>query len=117
MHGIININLSIIGINPNIAVEIFEKEIIMTRHVHAIHPAQSDRARFESSAKPARMRGEGSETRKGSAIGWLADRVTDAWSRRVARAYADARLGEAAPADPRMMRELQAVASHQRDGH
>lgn len=44
----------------------------------------------------------------------LVGRLTDAWSRRVARAYAEARLADVAPDDSRMWGELQAVASHQR---
>ncbi|HXE21966.1 MAG TPA: hypothetical protein VN617_06490 [Rhodoferax sp.] len=65
----------------------------MISHVHASSPTQSDRAVF---------------------LRTLVGRLMDAWSRRVARAYADARLVDVAPDDSRMWGELQAVASHQR---
>jgi hypothetical protein len=44
----------------------------------------------------------------------LVGRLADAWSRRVARAYAEARLVDVAPDDSRMWGELQAAASRQR---
>ncbi len=82
-----------ISINPSIEAFSTEKEMTVISHVHADSPAPSDRAVL---------------------LRTLVGRLTDAWSRRVARAYADARLVDVTPDDSRMWGELQAVASHQR---
>lgn len=109
-------NLINIGINPNIKKSpVLEKEIIVISSVHAVRATSFDHARVQPVAGAMRPFGRGLADRQGAgaALRTLGERLMDAWSRRVARAYAQARLADVTPADSRMLGELQAAASHQ----